>query len=179
LTSRWEKWTGRQKSQAAREFLEEAVLSKESKAEILRIREEYPDAQSALMPALYLAQRDFGGWLPREAFDEVATVMELPPAFAAAAASFYTMFHRQQVGRHLIQVCTNISCSLLGAEHLVAYLSSKLGIRPGETTEDGRFTLLEVECLGSCGTAPMMQVGEEYYENLTEEKIDEVLAGLA
>ena len=150
-------------------------MSKESKAEILRIRAEYPDPQSALLPALYLAQRDYGGWLPEDAFDEVAVVMELPATLVASAASFYTMLNRKPVGQHLIQVCTNISCSLLGAEHLVAYIGRKLGIEPGETTPDGKFTLLEVECLGSCGTAPMMQVNDRYYESLTEEKVDRIL----
>jgi NADH-quinone oxidoreductase subunit E len=154
------------------------VLSEKSKAEILRTRDEYPDPQSALLLAIFLAQRDYGGWLPGRSFGEVAEVLDLPVTLVAATASFYTMFHRQPVGRHLIQVCTNISCSLLGAEHLLAYVSRKLGIQPGETTEDGRFTLLQVECLGSCGTAPMMQVDDCYCENLTEEKIDQILAGL-
>jgi NADH-quinone oxidoreductase subunit E len=154
------------------------VLSEQSKTDILKIRDEYPDAQSALLPALYLAQRDYGGWLPEGAFDEVAALMDLPPTQVAAAASFYTMLNRRPVGQHLIQVCTNISCSLLGAEHLLDYVGRKLGIGVGETTPDGKFTLLEVECLGSCGTGPMMQVNDAYYENLTEEKIDSILAGM-
>jgi NADH-quinone oxidoreductase E subunit len=154
------------------------VLSDSSKAEIRKIRDEYPDPQSALLPALRLAQADHGGWLPRAAFDEVAALMDLPPTQVASVASFYTMFNRQPVGRHLIQVCTNIACSLLGAEHLVEHISHKLGIAMGETTADGKFTLLEVECLGSCGTAPMMQVDDKYYENLSEAKIDQILAGL-
>jgi NADH-quinone oxidoreductase E subunit len=158
--------------------LEEGVLSERSKAEIRKVRNEYPDAQSALLPALYLAQQDYGGWLPDEAFEEVAGLMDLPPALVLSAASFYTMLNRKPVGRHLIQVCTNISCSLLGAEHLVETISRKLGIRPGETTADGRFSLREVECLGSCGTAPMMQINDEYYESLTEDKVDQILAGL-
>jgi NADH-quinone oxidoreductase subunit E len=152
------------------------VLSEQSKTEILKIRDEYPDAQSALLPALCLAQQDYGGWLPEDAFDEVATLMDLPPTKVAAVASFYTMLNRRPVGQHLIQVCTNISCSLLGAEHLLDYLARKLGIGVGETTPDGKFTLLEVECLGSCGTAPMMQIDDTYYENLTEEKVDSILA---
>jgi NADH-quinone oxidoreductase subunit E len=94
-------------------------------------------------------------------------------------ASFYTMFYTQPVGEHIIQVCTNISCSLLGAEHIVDYISRKLSIGVGQTTPDGKFTLLTVECLGSCGTAPMMQVDEAYHENLTDEKIDGILAELA
>ena len=154
------------------------MLSDQSKAEIRKIRAEYPDQESALLPALYLAQKDFGGWLPPEAFEQVAAAMDLPEARVAAVASFYTMFHRKPVGKHVIQVCTNISCSLLGAEHLVAYIGGKLGIEPGETTEDGAFTLLEVECLGSCGTAPMMQVDDAYYENLDEKKVDQILRSL-
>jgi NADH-quinone oxidoreductase E subunit len=154
------------------------VLSEQARKEIQRIRDEYPNSQSALLPALYLAQQDYGGWLPEGAFDEVAAVMDLPPTLVSSAATFYTMFNKGPVGEHLIQVCTNISCSLLGAEHLIGYISRKLGIQPGETTQDGKFTLLEVECLGSCGTAPMMQVNDAYYENLTEEKVDRILAGL-
>jgi NADH-quinone oxidoreductase E subunit len=151
------------------------VLSEKSKAEIQRIRKEYPDPQSALLPALCLAQQDYGGWLPAAAFDEVAAEMELPAARVAAVATFYTMLNKEPVGRHLIQVCTNISCSLLGGKHLLEYIAGKLGIGVGETTGDGRFTLLEVECLGSCGTAPMMQVDDQYYESLTEAKIDGIL----
>ena len=155
------------------------MLSEASKAEIQRIRKEYPDARSSLLPALYLVQEDYGGWLPEEAFEEVAAVMDLPATYVGAVASFYTMLNRRPVGRHLIQVCTNISCSLLGGEHLLDYIGRKLGIRPGETTPDGQFTLLEVECLGSCGTAPMMQVDDEYHENLTEDKIDRILESFA
>lgn len=155
------------------------MLSEESKSRIKAFRKEYPDPGSALLPALYLAQKDYGGWLPDQAYEELASEMDLAPAYVAATASFYTMFNRRPVGQHVIQVCTNISCSLLGAEHLLDYLSQKLGIEPGETTEDGRFTLLEVECLGSCGTAPMMQLGNRYFEKLTEDKVDEILASLA
>ena len=155
------------------------ALSKQSKREIQKIRDEYPDPQSALLPALYLAQQDYCGWLPEQAFDEVAEVMDLPSTQVAAAATFYTMLNKRPVGRHLIQVCTNVSCSLLGAEHLLSYISGKLGIEVGKTTQDGKFTLLEVECLGSCGTAPMMQVDDEYHENLTEGKVDQILASLS
>lgn len=155
------------------------MLTDKSKEEIRRIRDEYPDPDSALLPALYLAQHDYGGWLPEEAIEAVAAVMGLTPARVGAMASFYTLFHREPVGRHVIYVCTNVACSLLGAQHLLDYLGEKLGIQVGETSADGRFTLMEVECLGSCGTGPMMQVDDQYYENLTEDKIDQVLAGLA
>ncbi len=154
------------------------MLSDESQAEIRKTLDEYPDARSALLPALHLAQVDCGGWLPQEALEEIAQLLKLPPALVLSTASFYSMLHRKPMGRHLIQVCTNISCSLLGAENLVETISRKLGIRPGETTADGRFSLLEVECLGSCGTAPMMQIGDRYYENLSEDGLDQILAGL-
>lgn len=154
------------------------MLSAESRAEIEKIRDEYPDPQSALLPALHLAQKEYGGWLPDQALAEVAELMGLPLTQVTATASFYTMFYRRPVGKHLIQVCTNISCSLLGAEHLLDHISRKLGIAVGETTPDGRFTLLEVECLGSCGTAPVMQVDEVYYDRLTTERIDEILGDL-
>ena len=155
------------------------MLSDRAKAEIARLRGEYPDPQSALLAALNLAQADYGGWLPEQALDEVAAVMDLTPTFVAAAATFYSLLHLKPVGRHLVQVCTNISCSLLGADQLIGHIGRKLGIKPGETTPDGRITLLEVECLGSCGTAPVMQVDDDYYDSLTEAEIDRILAGLA
>ena len=154
------------------------MLSEKARAEILRIRDKYPDPQSALLPALHLAQADYGGWLPVAAFDDVAEVMELSPTLVASVVSFYSMLYRRPVGQYTIQVCTSISCSLAGARPLLKYLSQKLGIEPGETSPDGRFSLLEVECLGSCGTAPAMQVNDTYYENLTEARVDEILASL-
>jgi NADH-quinone oxidoreductase subunit E len=154
------------------------VLSENAKAEIKQFKGKYPDPKSALLTALHVAQREHG-WLSPEVMRDVAEVMELPPTEVASVTSFYTMFNRQPVGENLVQVCTNISCSLLGAEHIVEYLKNKLGIDLGETTPDNKFTLVTVECLGSCGTAPMMQVNNTYYENLTEEKIDRILAKLA
>jgi len=154
------------------------VLSENAKAKINQFKEKYPDPRSALLTALHVAQREHG-WLSPEVMRDVAEVMELPRTEVASVASFYTMFNRQPVGENLIQVCTNISCSLLGAEHIVEYLKSKLGIDVGETTSDKKFTLVIVECLGSCGTAPMMQINDTYYENLTEEKVDRILAELA
>jgi len=153
------------------------VLSENVKAEIKQFKGEYPDPKSALLTALHVAQREHG-WLSPEVMHDVAEVMDLPPTEVASVASFYTMFNRQPVGQNLIQVCTNISCSLLGAEHIVEYIKNKLGIDVGETTPDNKFTLVIVECLGSCGTAPMMQINDTYYENLTEGKIDRILAEL-
>jgi len=154
------------------------VLSENAKAEIKQIRGKYPDPKSALLTALHAAQREHG-WLSSEVMHDVAGVMDLPPTEVASVASFYTMFNLQPVGENLIQVCTNISCSLLGAEHIVEYLKTKLSIDVGETTPDNKFTLVTVECLGSCGTAPMMQINDTYYENLTEEKMDRILEELA
>ncbi len=155
------------------------MLSSEAKEKITQLKSRYPRAKSALLPALHLAQREHDGWLSDEVMAEVAELMALPPAEVRSVASFYTMFNRRPVGKYLVQVCTNISCSLLGAAHIVEHLKGKLGIEVGETTADGLFTLLEVECLGSCGTAPMMQVNDTYYENLTAERVDEILTELA
>jgi len=155
------------------------VLSEDVKTRITQLKARYPYARSALLPALHLAQREHDGWLSDELMAEVAEVMGLPPTEVRSVVSFYTMFNRQPVGKHLVQVCTNLSCSLLGAEHIVEHLKHKLGTEVGETTPDGLFTLLEVECLGSCGTAPMMQINDTYYEGLTVERVDEILAKLA
>lgn len=137
----------------------------------------YPNKEAALVPVLHRLQREIG-WLSPEAIDFAAEKLELPRPRVWAVASFYSMFHRKPLGRHLLEICTNISCSLLGAEHLREHLARRLGVRPGETTADGFCTLTEVECLGSCGTAPVMLVDGEYHENLTPQKIDELLERL-
>lgn len=137
----------------------------------------YPVKEAALLPVLHRVQDDLG-WLPLAAMDWVAERLELPKVRVYGVTSFYTMFRRRQLGRHRLEICTNVSCSLMGAEHLRDYLSSKLGIKPGQTTADGRISLIEVECLGSCGTAPVMLVDDEYHENLDPEKIDKILADL-
>jgi NADH-quinone oxidoreductase subunit E len=167
-------WTARGRRGLSREVY---VLSDKTKEQIKKLEAQYPDPRSALLGALALAQREVG-WLSPDAMVEVGEVMGLTPAQVGSVASFYTMFNRQRVGRHLVQVCTNISCSLLGAESLLDHIKEKLHINVGETTPDGAFTLLTVECLGSCGTAPVMQVDDTYYEQLTPEKVDQILEGL-
>jgi NADH-quinone oxidoreductase E subunit len=134
----------------------------------------YPKKEAAMLPVLYLAQREFGH-LSAEAIEYVAKIMDQPPARVRGVVSFYTMYNTQPIGRHHIQVCRTLPCALRGAEKVTAFLTQKLGIQPGQTTEDKRFTLSEVECLASCGTAPMMQINDDYYENLTEEKIEQIL----
>lgn len=153
------------------------MLSDKAKTEIRQLKARYPHPNSALLPALALAQKEHG-WLSPEVLDEVAEVMGLVPAQVGSVASFYTMYNRRPVGKYFVQVCTNIACSLLGAEHIVEHLKRRLGIEVGGTTPDGLFTLAEVECLGSCGTAPMMQVNDVYYENLTADRVDQILAEL-
>ena len=118
------------------------------------------------------------GHLNDEIYSEIALITGIPTVEIASAASFYTMFPKHPVGKYLIQVCHNISCALLGADSLIAYLEEKLGIKKGETTSDNLFTLISVECLGSCTTAPMMQINDRYYENLTREKVDRILEEL-
>ena len=147
-----------------------AAAMKEFEAIIAR----YPKKEAAMLPVLYLAQREFGH-IGQEAIDYVAKLMGQSSARVYGVVSFYTMFNTKPIGRHHIQVCRTLSCALRGAEMVTSTIKGKLGIEPGQTTPDGRFTLSEVECLASCGTAPMMQVNDDYYENLTEGKISEIL----
>lgn len=137
----------------------------------------YPKKEAAMLPVLYMAQQEFGHLGP-EAIEYVAKLMDQPPARVQGVVSFYTMYNMKPIGRHHIQVCRTLPCALRGAENVTDLLKQKLGIEPGQTTADGRFTLSEVECLASCGTAPMMQINDTYYENLTEAKINEILDGM-
>jgi NADH-quinone oxidoreductase E subunit len=151
-----------------------AAFSSEALRELEAIRSRYPDKEAAILPALHLAQREFG-YVSDEAIVSLADLLGFTPARIEGVATFYTMYNRKPVGRYHVQICRNISCSLLGAEHLIEHVSKKLGVKPGETTPDGKFTLTAVECLGSCGTAPVMQVNDDYHESLTEETIDALL----
>lgn len=137
----------------------------------------YPRRKSVILPALTVAYRQVGH-LSDQIYREISDIIEVPYIEVAEAASFYTMFPKEPVGKYLIQVCHNISCALLGADSLVGYLEEKLGIKKGETTPDNLFTLISVECLGSCASAPMMQINDKYYENLTREKVDRILEEL-
>ena len=138
-------------------------------AEYQAILQRYPERRAALLPTLWLAQREFG-WLPLPVLEYVAELMELPLAWVTATASFYTMYWKQRPGRWHLQVCRNLPCALRGADDVRAAVEQRLGIGPGEKTADGRFSLEEVECLASCDTAPVLQVNNtEYHENLTVE----------
>jgi len=152
-------------------------FNESAKKELAKLISRYPSRQAALLPALYLAQREFG-WVSDEVISYLAKVMELPKSRIYGVASFYTMFNKKPVGKYFIQVCANISCAMMGADSLFVYLSDKLGVKEGETTKDGKFTLVKVECLGACGEAPMMQINDKYYGNLTKAKVDQILAEL-
>jgi NADH-quinone oxidoreductase E subunit len=133
---------------------------------------------SAVMPLLDLAQRQNDGWLPTAALDHVAEVLDMPPIQVYEVATFYTMYNLDPIGRHHVQVCTNISCLLRGSDHVAQACRNALGVDFGETTEDGLFTLSEVECLGACANAPMMQIDDDFYEDLDAASAQSVLNGL-
>jgi NADH-quinone oxidoreductase subunit E len=153
------------------------MMSEATRQKIEILKGRYPHARSALIPALQLAQGE-AGHVSAEVISEVAGIFQLPPNEVYEVASFYTMLYKKPVGKYVVQVCTNISCLLCDCEKILDHLKRKLGIGPGETTADGKFTLMEVECLASCGTAPVVQINEEYHENLTPEKLDGILDGL-
>jgi NADH-quinone oxidoreductase subunit E len=152
-------------------------FSAESETLIQNLMKRYPEGKhkSALLPILHIAQAEFDGWLSPLVMDKVAEVMKLQPIEVYEVASFYSMFNLKPVGKCLLEVCRTSSCWLRGANDIVAHIEKRLGIKEGETTPDGKFTLKTVECLGSCGTAPMLQIGEQFHENLTLEKVDELL----
>lgn len=145
--------------------------------EFKRLVARYPEGKqkSALLPVLHLAQDSFGGWLSSETMDYVAEMLQIKPIEVYEVATFYSMYNLKPVGRYMFEVCQTGPCMLRGSDDIIAYIGSKLGIKPGETTQDGMFTLKTVECLGACGYAPMMQLGKNYREHLTKEKVDEII----
>jgi NADH-quinone oxidoreductase subunit E len=146
--------------------------------EIRTLADRYPQRRSAVLPALRLAQEEHGGWLPPEAFREVADALELTPAYCQAVASFYDMFHLAPVGRHMIEVCTNVSCALVGAQQVLEAFESELGIHAGETTPDGEVTLRTVECAGGCGWGTVVAVDHRYLEPVKPENVAEIVGEL-
>lgn len=156
------------------------LLTEESKQKIHVWLNKFPQdkKQSALIAALFIAQEQNNGYLTDDLIAAVADYLQIPRVSAEEAATFYSMYEKKPVGKHKICVCTNISCLLCGSDEIVKHLKDKLGIGFNQTTDDGKFTLKEVECLGACIGAPMMQVNKNYYENLTAEKIDNILESL-
>ena len=157
------------------------AFTAENESRAQAIVAKYPQGRqaSAVIPLLDLAQRQNDGWLPQPALDYVADYLGMPPIRVYEVATFYTMFNLQPVGRHHVQVCTNLPCWLRGSEEVVDACQRTLGVAIGETTADGQFTLSEVECLGACVNAPMMQIDDDYYEDLTAETAEAVLRALA
>jgi NADH-quinone oxidoreductase subunit E len=145
---------------------------------IRKIAAQYPENRSAVMPALRLAQEEHGGWLPPEAFREVAEALELTPAYCRSIASFYDMYHLQPVGRHMVEVCTNVSCALVGAQQVVEAFEQALGVAAGETTPDGEVTLRTVECAGGCGWGTVVAVDHRYREPVRPEDVPTIVEGL-
>jgi NADH-quinone oxidoreductase subunit E len=156
----------------------EIKFSDETYALLQRIMRRYPEGKqkSAILPALHLAQMEFDGWLAPEVMDYVAGILKIKPIEVYEVASFYSMFNLKPVGKCVIEVCRTGPCWLLGAEDLVRHIEKKLNIHVGETTPDGMFTLKTVECLAACGTAPVIQCGETYHENMTVEKTDQMMS---
>jgi NADH-quinone oxidoreductase subunit E len=157
-----------------------SLFTTEIRAEIDSWIAKYPEGwqQSACMPALMIVQEMNGGHLTEQLMDQVADYLDMPAIAVYEVATFYSMFEHKPVGRHKICLCTNVSCMINGCDDILEHLSTRLGIGFGEVTEDGRFSLKEVECLGACGGAPMMQIGHTYYENLTPQLVDQILDGL-
>jgi NADH-quinone oxidoreductase subunit E len=154
-----------------------ARFSEEQMTEFKRLVARYPEGKqkSALLPVLHLAQDSFGGWLSAETMDYVAELLQIAPIEVYEVATFYSMYNLKPVGKYMFEVCQTGPCMLNGSDDIIAYIGTKLGIKPGETTADGMFTLKTVECLGACGYAPMMQLGKNYREHLTKEKVDAII----
>lgn len=153
------------------------MLSERSLQRIEELKKRYPSPRSVVLEALWMWQ-DEHGWVSQEGMKEIGRLLAIPVHEVYGIVTFYTMYNRKPVGRHKLEVCTNVSCMLRNSEKIVKHIQDKLKIEVGGTTGDNRFTLVEAECLGSCGTAPMMQVGDEYYENLNEATVDKILSEL-
>jgi NADH-quinone oxidoreductase subunit E len=153
-------------------------FNEQQMAEFNRLVARYPEGKqkSALLPALHLAQDTFGGWLSSETMDYVASLLKIEPIEVYEVATFYSMYNLKPVGKYLFEVCQTGPCMLNGSDNIIDYIKETLGIKVGETTADGMFTLKTVECLGACGYAPMMQMGKTYREHLTKEKVDAIIA---
>ena len=153
-------------------------FTEETKTRLDELVSRYPTKRAALIPSLWVAQEVYGGWLPEEAMQEVADHLGVSRAEVEGVATYYTMFNKEPVGKHHIEVCHNISCMVLGADDLVHHCEKRLGIVAGQTTPDGQFTLSRVECLGACSNALAVQVGPKYYQNVTVETMDRLIDDL-
>lgn len=144
-------------------------LSQNAEGAVRKEMTRYETVRSAILPCLYIVQKENGGWVSPDAVTQLAAVMSIPAAQINEVLSFYTMYNKKPVGKYHVQVCTTLSCAMNGARELADHLCKTFNVKYDEVTRDGRFTISRVECLGSCGTAPMMQIGDQYYENLTQD----------
>jgi len=145
--------------------------------EIREVAKQYPESRSAILPALRIAQERYG-WLTREAFEQVAEALDVTPAYCMSVATFYDMFRLEPAGRHTIEVCTNISCALVGAQKTLEAFERELGVHPGETSADGEVTLRTVECYGGCGWGPVVAVDGRYHEPVKPDDVPGIVQGL-
>jgi len=155
------------------------ALSQTAMDRVEWLRGRYPEARALILPVLHMAQRENNGWVSPEVMRYVAELIPVPEVWVKEVASFYTMYNLKPIGRHHIQVCTNLCCAINSGERVYEYISQKLGITNGQSTTDGKFHLTQAECLGACGYAPMMQINDTFYEHLTYSKIDAILGALA
>lgn len=155
----------------------DTMLNEENKNKVEELRKRYPTAQALVLPVLWMVQEQ-DGYISEDSMKYVGTLLNIPYSHILGVVTFYTMLQKKSAGRHHIEVCTNVSCMLRGSGKILEHIEKRLGIKVGETSHDKKWTLSEAECLGSCGTAPMLAIGDEYYENLTMEKVDTLLDSL-
>jgi len=155
-----------------------STLPPAAKAELDEVRKRYPTTEACLLPALHIAQRAWDGWLPDEALAAVAAELELPLSKVYGVVTFYDLYHQKPVGRHRVRVCTNLPCQLRGSGEIMETVQGELGVGEDEVTSDGRCSFIHFECLGSCDTAPMMMINDDYHENLTPSRVRTILKGL-
>jgi NADH-quinone oxidoreductase E subunit len=150
------------------------MLNEENKNKVEELQKRYPTSQALVLPVLWIVQEQ-EGYISEESMKYVATLLHIPFGHILGVVSFYTMLQKKRIGKYHIEVCTNVSCMLRGSGKILEHIEQRLGISVGETSPDKKWTLSEAECMGSCGTAPMLAIGDEYYENLTLEKIDKLI----
>jgi NADH-quinone oxidoreductase subunit E len=153
------------------------MLNDENQKKVEELRKRYPTAQALVLPVLWMIQEQ-EGYISEESMRYTGTLLNIPFGHILGVVTFYTMLHKRAVGKYHIEVCTNVSCMLRGSGKILEHIEKRLGIKAGEISHDNKWTLSEAECLGSCGTAPMLSIGNEYYENLTLEKVDKLIDSL-
>jgi NADH-quinone oxidoreductase E subunit len=153
------------------------MLTEENLKKVEEIRKRYPVAQAALLPVLWIAQEQ-EGWISEEMMRYVGKLLDLPFGHVLGVVTFYSMYNSRKLGKYHIEVCTNVSCMLRGSDKILETIEHRCGVKPGQTSADGKWTVSEVECMGACGGAPMLSIGEEYYEDLTPEKTEKILSSL-